>query len=314
MKMNSCMPGSVIPTMITPFTKENEIDYDAVEALVEYYIEKKCTGIFALCQSSETFFLTLAEKQALIRFILRCAGNRIAVIASAHTSDSPLEQLRELNAMAEAGVETVVLISNRLARPYEDDGLLLKNAERILKETGNLPLGIYECPYPYKRLLSPEVLRWCASSGRFYFLKDTCCDLETIERRCEILSGTNMGLYNANTATLSGSMRAGAAGYSGIMANYHADLYVKLMELLQSGDPLAEELQAFLTAAALIERQMYPTNAKYRRTLSGMHMGITCRSQDFSGWNKTFETEVEAVFLLEECWRKRLGLASDAQK
>lgn len=61
----------------------------------------------------------LAEKQALIRFILRCAGNRIAVIASAHTSDSPLEQLRELNAMAEAGVETVVLISNRLARPYE---------------------------------------------------------------------------------------------------------------------------------------------------------------------------------------------------
>ena len=69
--MNSRMPGSVIPTMITPFTKENEIDYDAVEVLVEYYIEKKCTGIFALCQSSETFFLTLAEKQALIRFILR---------------------------------------------------------------------------------------------------------------------------------------------------------------------------------------------------------------------------------------------------
>ena len=39
-----------------------------------------------------------------------------------------------------------------------------------------------------------------------------------------------MKLYNANTSTLLESMKYGAAGYSGVMANFHPALYAWLLE------------------------------------------------------------------------------------
>ena len=52
----------VFPTMVTPYTKEGKVDYKGVQALVEWYWKKGCDGIFAVCQSSEIFFLTLEER------------------------------------------------------------------------------------------------------------------------------------------------------------------------------------------------------------------------------------------------------------
>ena len=44
----------------------------------------------------------------------------------------------------------------------------------------DIPLGFYECPFPYKRLLTPDLIKAILKYNRFYFLKDTCCDLHQI--------------------------------------------------------------------------------------------------------------------------------------
>ncbi|GJM75481.1 hypothetical protein HMSSN036_76970 [Paenibacillus macerans] len=70
--------------------------------------------------------------------------------------------------MAGTGIDALVLITNRLAREEEGDDVWKRNLERLLKELPEqIPLGFYECPYPYKRLISPELLRWSAGTGRF---------------------------------------------------------------------------------------------------------------------------------------------------
>ena len=50
------------PTMITPFTENNTVDFDAIKELVEWYIAHGADGIFAVCQSSDMFFLSKQEK------------------------------------------------------------------------------------------------------------------------------------------------------------------------------------------------------------------------------------------------------------
>ena len=54
-------PGGVWPVMLTPFTEDGRIDYNALEHLVNWYIDKGCDGLFAVCQSSEMYYLTLEE-------------------------------------------------------------------------------------------------------------------------------------------------------------------------------------------------------------------------------------------------------------
>jgi 4-hydroxy-tetrahydrodipicolinate synthase len=46
-------------------------------------------------------------------------------------------------------------------------------------------LGLYECPDPYKRVLSPALLSWAAQSNRFVFHKDTCCTTDQIRKKID---------------------------------------------------------------------------------------------------------------------------------
>ena len=57
----SINPG-VWPVMITPWTEDNKPDFKAIKQLCDWYVEKGCTGIFAVCQSSEMAYLTEQEK------------------------------------------------------------------------------------------------------------------------------------------------------------------------------------------------------------------------------------------------------------
>ena len=64
--MKKEIPGGIYPTMLTPFTEDNKIDYNGVLRLLEFYKNNGCDGIFAVCQSSEMFFLSSEEKLELL--------------------------------------------------------------------------------------------------------------------------------------------------------------------------------------------------------------------------------------------------------
>ena len=56
-------------TMITPYTAQGAVDIATAERYVDWYFENGLTGIFAICQSSEIFFLSLEERVALNRAV-----------------------------------------------------------------------------------------------------------------------------------------------------------------------------------------------------------------------------------------------------
>ena len=293
--MENRFPGGSWPVMLTPFTVSNEVDYEALKELVDWYIENGVSGLFAVCQSSEMFYLSLEERIKYAKKTVEFAAGRVPVIASGHVSKKMEDQIEELNAIAETGVDAVILITNRLAKEDENDSVWIENCKKILDNMdAKIPLGFYECPYPYKRLLSPETISWCASTGRFYFLKDTCCDINQIKEKLNVIKGSNLRLYNANTTTLLESMKEGAAGFCGVMDNFHPQLYTWLCDNYK--DEKAVEVSDFLTVASLIERQHYPVNAKYHLSeIENLHMTINSRVKNKEGLTDTFKKEVHAL-------------------
>lgn len=297
----------VWPVMLTPFKEDGSIDYPAVEALVEWYIQKGVAGLFAVCQSSEMFFLSLEERVNLTAFIKDKAAGRIPVISSGHVSYAFEDQITELKAIADAGADAVVLLTNRLAKADESDDVFLKRLEMLLDELPeDLPLGFYECPYPYKRILSEKVIRFCVESERFYFLKDTCCDLDMIRRKLEITKGSKMKLYNANTATLLDSLKAGAAGYSGVMANFHPELYVWLQKNWEKESKKAEFLQGMLTMSSFIELKNYPLSAKAYLKNAGLPMECVTRKNTADSITVTEISELRQLKVISDGLEKIL--------
>lgn len=297
----------VWPTMLTPFTESGKVDYPVLEKMIEWYIERGVQGLFAVCQSSEMFYLSLEERIDIARFVVKTVNNRVQVIASGHVSDKADEQIYEIQGIADAGVDAVVVVSNRLADITQLDDVWKRSAEGIMNKV-DTPLGIYECPYPYKRLMTPELLNWCASTERFLFLKDTCCDTKQIEEKINAVQGTNLKIFNANAATLLDSLKIGVKGYSGVMANFHPEFYVWLCDNWSTQPELAQVIQDVLGLASTIEYQYYPVNAKYHMQLEGINMQLKSRVKDEVELTFSKKLEVEQLKAVIEQYRKKIKL------
>lgn len=287
-------------TMLTPFDSEYHVDYKALEALVEWYIANGIDGLFAVCQSSEMFFINEEERYNIARFVIEKTAGRIPVVVSGHVSDSIDDQISELSKMAALDSDAVVLVTNRLAAQNESDDVWKKNAEKILSALPDCRFGLYECPSPYKRLLSPELLKWCADTGRFVFLKDTCCDLEQIRAKLEAVKGTGLKIFNANAATLLDSMRIGACGFCGIMLNFFPKLYSDICKNYSDTSGKTDKLQDLSCVLSLIELQLYPVNAKYHLKKLGLPIELYTKSKDDSQWSRLKELEADSVRRLYE--------------
>lgn len=171
-----------------------------------------------------------------------------------------------------------------------------------------IPLGFYECPYPYKRIISPELLKWCAESKRFFFIKDTSCNLENIKQKLEAIQGSTIKLFNANSSTLFETLQMGASGFSGVMANFHTDLYVWLCKNYKTDSKKSRILADFLTISSLIERQVYPVNAKYCQQKIGNFQSMFTRTKNTELLNDTGKLEVDQLMRLTEFMRDFLKI------
>ena len=308
--MTNHFPSGVWPVMLTPFTEDNRIDDVSLQKLVDWYIRRGVDGLFAVCQSSEMFFLNLEERVHLTEAVVRAADGRVPVIASGQVSDQLEEQVREVNAIAACGPSAVILITNRFAAQDESDEVWFSNLQKLLDRLDpSIPLGFYECPYPYKRVLSPALLARAAATGRFYLMKDTCCDAAMIREKLLAIQGTPLKLYNANTATLLDSLQHGAAGYSGVMANFHPELYVWLCRNYASSPEQAALVSDFLTIASFIEHKPYPVNAKYHQQLIGNFASLCTRTRPASDLDETNRSEVRQLKELSDAIAARLGIA-----
>ena len=93
------IPCGIYPTMVTPFRNDNEVSYEAAKQLVHWYAAHGCQGVFAVCQSSELFQLSLEESVELVRCTVEAAaeaaghqGKRMTVVASGNVSLTPQQQ------------------------------------------------------------------------------------------------------------------------------------------------------------------------------------------------------------------------------
>ncbi len=292
------IPNGVYPTMITPFTDDNRIDYGGVERLLHWYGERGVAGIFALCQSSEIFFLSFKEKLQLLEFIMEHRPTDMVVVASGHTASDTKTQIAEANAYIEQGIDAYVFISNRFAREDENDEVFIKNMHTIISSIPEICLGIYECPYPYKRIMTPSLLRSLLKTERFQFMKDTCCDLQIIKQKLDVLEGTYFKLFNANSATLLESLKLGCKGYSGVMGNFHPEIYSWLCNNYNLHEEKSQMVQDIIGFFSLAECQYYPVNAKYYLGLEGLGIGYHSRALNPEIFTDNRKMEIDQMWRL----------------
>src|SRR5215210_6937371 len=170
-----------VPVMITPFNLKAKVDFDAVSLLVDFYLAAGVKGFFANCLSSEMYSISEDERLELTRHIVKYVKGRVPVVATGSFGLTIEDKAEFTRRIYDTGIDAVILITGHYANVDDNDEKLLKNFDKMLKLTGNILMGMYECPAPYKRILSAEVFKTLLDTERFVYHKDTSIKLESVK-------------------------------------------------------------------------------------------------------------------------------------
>ncbi|MCB2408876.1 dihydrodipicolinate synthase family protein [Hymenobacter lucidus] len=270
-----------VPVMLMPFQNDGQIDYPALTRLTELYLRAGASGLFANCLSSEMFELSAQERLQSIRHIVDVVGGAVPVVATGTFAGSLTEQADFVKQVYEAGTEAVIVITGLLATQSESDAVFNERVFRLLDWTPGIPLGFYECPEPYKRLLSAEQLGQFVHTGRVIYHKDTCLDMTQVRAKLAAAQGHPFGLYDAYMGHAVESLRAGAAGLSCIQGNFFPELIVWLCDNYdqpQLQEQVAEVQQFFIRNMDVMHH-VYPIAAKYSLRQRGIDISTFTRRQ-----------------------------------
>ena len=122
--------------------------------------------------------------------------------------------------------------------------------------------------------------------------------------RLNQLEGSGILLYNANEQTFHHSLKHGAAGYSGIMANFHPDLLAWLQNNFETQPDRAKQLSDILSMMAFTEGPAYPCTAKYYLKNEGFNMDIYSRSSSPKNHTSYQKLCVDQMYRINERTRK----------
>lgn len=278
--MNNSKKG-FIPVMLTPFNNDGSIDYKTLTTLTEMYLKSGVTGLFANCLSSEMFELSDAERLQLTKHVVDVVAGQVPIVATGTFEGTIQQQADFTNKIYGTGIDAVILISGLLAKENDPDAVFVDNVHQLLNLTPGVPTGFYECPVPYKRVLTASQLEDFVNTGRVVYHKDTCLDINQIKAKLSVVKNPDFGLYDAYMVHAIESLKAGSAGLSCIQGNFFPELIVWICDNYNNASK-AEELvavQQFLESNMGVMHEVYPIVAKYALQKRGLSISNFTRRE-----------------------------------
>ena len=222
--------GSIV-AMITPMQLGGDIDWTALEQLIDYHIEAGTAALGVAGTTGESATLSVLEHCELVRFVVRQVAGRIPVVAGTG-SNSTFEAVELTVAAAEAGADYSLLVTPYYNRPTQE-GLYQHFCK--VAETVNIPIILYNVPGRTAVDLANDTVLRLSKIDNIVALKDATGDVSRGASLIQQLPAT-FAVYSGDDLTALELMRHGAKGSISVTANIAAEDVASMCRLVFDGD------------------------------------------------------------------------------
>jgi len=244
--------GSIV-ALVTPF-KNGKVDWESLEALVEFHIQNGTNGIVACGTTGEAATLSHEEHQEVVRTVVKSAKKRVPVIAG--TGSNSTEEAVKLTRAAESdGADGALLISPYYNRPMQEG--IYQHYKKVAAAAG-IPIIIYNIPGRTASKVEPETLARLAGVKNIAGVKEAT---GSVDNAIEVLRlcGDRLALYSGEDSLTFSLMALGGQGVISTVANVTPREMAELTHACLRGDWLrGRELQ--LRLIPLIRALFIETN------------------------------------------------------
>lgn len=134
------LQGSFV-ALVTPF-KNGEVDYSALEGLIQFHLDNGTHGILLLGTTAETAGLASDEKDALLRFAMQKINHAVPVMIGTGTNNLH-QSLAQTKKAKELGADFALVITPYYIKPTQNG--MYEYFKTIAQKT-DIPIVIYNVP------------------------------------------------------------------------------------------------------------------------------------------------------------------------
>lgn len=200
--------------IITPFTKNDEVDLDGLESNLDFYIKNGVHGVAVGGSTGEFSALNLEEHKNIISKTVEVVNNRVPVIAG--TAACSTKRVIELSKYAkEEGADGSLIVPPFYSKIKDDE---IYHHYKKIAETVDLPIMIYNNPFTSKIDMSPEFLAKLAKIKNIEYVKESSGDISRIWRIRKLTDDAMTVFCGADNLALE-QFIMGAKGWICVAAN-----------------------------------------------------------------------------------------------
>ena len=218
--------------MVTPVTKEGELDTEAVVRIIEFFAK---AGVSPLLMGTTGEGNSVSPKDDLlfVETAVKAAQKRITIYAGL-TGNCFSEQLAQAEAYTKAGADVIVATLPTYYALTEEQ---MENYYRTLADSIKGPLMLYNILATTHMSIPVDVIRRLADHPNIVGLKDSERDLERMAQCIEIAKDRDDFCYFCGWAAQSAhSLELGGDGIVPSTGNYVPEMFQQLYEAAIAGD------------------------------------------------------------------------------
>ena len=212
------LQGSLV-ALVTPMLEDGSLDFNALEALIEWQIESGTNGIVSVGTTGESATVSVSEHLKIINKTINFVDGRVPVIAGTG-GNSTQEAIELTQTAAELGADFALLVTPYYNKPNQEG--LFQHFIKIAN-SADIPQILYNVPSRTACDLMPETVMRLANHQNIVGIKEA---LDSSERLSELIKISQsiadqkkFLVFSGDDPTFNSFMANGGDGVISVAAN-----------------------------------------------------------------------------------------------
>ena len=222
------MFSGMLVALVTPF-RDGQVDYAAIERLVDWHIEQGTDGLVPVGTTGESPTVDIAEHQKIIKTVVERAAGRIPVLAGTG-ANATAEAIHLTRYAKDVGADGSLQVCPYYNKPTQE-GLYRHFA--AIAEAVDLPMVLYNIPGRTGVSMAPATVARLAELPQIVAVKEAT---GSMDQASEILAQCDLVVLSGDDSLTLPLMAVGAQGVISVVGNLVPKDMKRLTDAMLAGD------------------------------------------------------------------------------
>ena len=224
--------GEVITAMVTPFTKDGNVDYDKAGELARYLIDNGSDSLLITATTGECPTLTNVEEIELLSTVKRAVKNEAKIIMGAG-SNSTSEAVKYAKMAEKEGADAILSVVPYYNKPSQEG---MKAHFSAIAEATKLQIIVYNIPSRTGVDMQPETVNYLARKyNNIVGIKQSSPDLDKISEMRDICP-EDFDIYSGDDSLTLPMLSLGAKGVVSVASHLYGEEIKSMIDDFKEGN------------------------------------------------------------------------------